>query len=207
MATKGSDRDLQHDIIKAALACAADKGWMNCSLADIAGRADIKESELRIIFPEKADILRAFGRMVDKQIAENLDGSFDDDLSPRDKLFDIMMERFDILNDDRDGLCAILDSVKCDPKQAIIGLPHLGTSMSNMLDIANIDSSGFFGAAKVFGLVVVYLDTLRTWKTDDSPDMGKTMVVLDKGLERAEALVSAFENKQMPQFDFIKRNN
>jgi ubiquinone biosynthesis protein COQ9 len=205
MNAKNASKDLTPDIIQAALDLAAEKGWTHCSLADIAGRVDIKESELRLIFPDKSDILCAFNRQTDEAVQESMNGALDENMSARDRLFDVMMERFDVLNDHRDGLCAILNAVKCDPKQAINGLPHFGRSMQSMLQTANIDADGFMGAAKTFGLLAIYLDTLRTWKQDDSPDMGKTMAALDKNLERAESFIGMCESREMPKPDFMKR--
>lgn len=202
------ETDLNKNIISAALECAAISGWNKCSMADIAEHAGISEDELRIIFPEKADILSAFGNMVDEQVRENMSGGVDADLTPRDVLFDVMMERFDILNDYRDGLIAVLESVKCDPKTAAGGIPQIGRSMADMLDIAEIDAGGLFGAIKATGLMAVYFDTLRTWKTDNSPDMGKTMAALDQNLERAERFAGIFNGDRIPSpCSLVKRDD
>jgi hypothetical protein len=102
------------------------------------------------------------------------------------------MERFDALNEQRAGIVAILDSFRHDPKQAVITLPHLGRSMSWMLDAAGIDTGGVKGLMKIAGLTAVYLDTLRAWKDDDSEDMAKTMAALDRNLARAETWATRF---------------
>lgn len=190
-------------IIQAALDCAATKGWAATSLNDIADAADIELHELCAEFADKSDILSELGRMIDRQVLENI-GKAETDMPPRDRLFDIMMERFDVLNDYRDGLCAVLDSFRLDPKQAVIGLPHLGRSMNWMLEAAQIDTSGIKGAARVFGLTAIYLDTLRTWKKDDSPDMGKTMAALDKNMERAEGFANMCRDRKLPDMDIVK---
>ncbi len=178
-------------IVGIALTLAAKNGWTQTSLADIAKAAKISLAALHEMFEDKADILGALGRIIDARTLENVDQS-SPDLSPRDRLFDIMMERFDVLNDYRAGVTAILDSFLLDPKQAVIGLPHLCRSMTWMLEAAGIATSGIPGAFRVMGLTVVYLDVLRVWKEDISPDMGKTMAALDKDLGRAEKLASFF---------------
>ena len=206
--TDTQETDLNKNIISAALECAATDGWGKCSMADIADHAGISEDELRIIFPEKQDILAAFSRMVDEQVRENMSGGVDAELTHRDILFDVMMERFDILNDYRDGLIAVLEAVKCDPKMAVGGIPQIGRSMADMLSVAEIDASGLFGAMKATGLMAVYFDTLRTWKNDDSPDMGKTMAALDKNLERAESVAGIFDGGRIPSpCSLVKRND
>ena len=110
----------------------------------------------------------------------------DETSDPRDRLFDLLMERIDILNEDRAGIRAILDTCRFDPKQAVIGLPHLGRSMSWMLEAAGIGTGGIKGAVKVAALSGLYLRILWVWQSDDSPDMGKTMAALDQNLDRAE---------------------
>lgn len=173
-------------LIKAALHCAAEKGWARTTLRDIAAAADVKLHVLCAHFDDKNDILAAYSRMIDARLLEELGDIVDNSLPPRDRLFDIMMERYDLLNEQREGLIAVLRSYKCDPKQALFGLPAVGKSMCWMLEAAGLDTSGLGGAAKIIGLGAVHADTLRTWMKDDSPDMAKTMAALDKNLERAE---------------------
>lgn len=177
--------------VQAALALAAEKGWAQTGLKDIAVKAKVPLRELHEHFEDRADILAAYGRMIDRRVLEN-SGENDGDLSPRDRLFDILMERLDVLNDDRAGVCAILKSFCFDPKQAVIGLPHLGRSMSWMLEAAGIDTTGIRGAVRVAGLTGLYLKTLKVWMSDEDADMGKTMAALDKNLGRAERWAESF---------------
>ena len=177
--------DIREKAVKAALTLAARDGWDHVSLKDIARHAKISLSDLHEIFEDRHDILAAYGRMVDRKVLENV-GEISADANHRESLFDILMERFDVLNEDRDALISILESFKFDPKQAIISLPYLGRSMSWMLEAANIDTSGIRGAAHVLALTTVYLATLKVWAEDDSADMSKTMAALDRNLGRAE---------------------
>lgn len=179
---------LKERAVLAAFDLSARMGWEMVTLADIADKAHCTLAELSDVFDDKADILAAYGRMVDKKM---LEACAEPDLaSPeRDRLFDIMMERFDILNDHRAALHSILKTMMLDPKQAVIGLPHLGRSMAWVLEAAGIDSSGLKGALRVAGLMAVYLYALRAWMNDDSADLSKTMAALDRGLNRAEQCV------------------
>ena len=142
-------------------------------------------------FDDRNDILSAYGRILDKQVLENI-GAPDQDLSPRDRLFDLMMERFDVLNENRAAIVSILNAFRFDPKQAVISLPHLGRSMSWMLEAAGLETGGIKGAAKVLGLTALYLKVLRTWKDDDTEDMSATMAALDKSLSHAEEWAGRF---------------
>lgn len=175
--------------VAAALDLAARMGWDMITLADIADKAHCTLAELSEVFDDKSDILVAYERMIDKKLLEAF--AEPDMSSPeRDRLFDILMERFDILNDHRAALQSILKTIMLDPKQAVIGLPHLGRSMAWILEAAGIDSSGVRGALRVAGLTAVYLYALRAWSNDDSADLSKTMAALDRGLNRAEQCVN-----------------
>lgn len=186
--------NIKEKAVKAALALAAEKGWEHTTLHDIAGRADIPLHQLHDHFEDRFDILTALGRMIDRKMLENTqtDDSGDHDISRRDRLFDLLMERFDVLNDHREGITAILKTFKCDPKQALISLPHLCRSMGWVLDAAGIETSGIKGAVRVTGLTGLYLKTLWVWMDDDTEDMAATMAALDKNLERSEKLAHSF---------------
>lgn len=186
--TKSPDKQ---KIVEIALDLAVQMGWENIGLRDIAEAAEMSLAELHEQFEDKGDILTTLGRVIDRRVLENV-AEPDPSISTRDMLFDIMMERFDVLNDYRAGLVAILSSFKLDPKQAIISMPHLCRSMTWMLEAAGIETTGIRGAIKVTGITGVYINVLRTWKEDESPDMAKTMAALDKNLERAEQVVNMF---------------
>lgn len=177
--------EMKDRIIDAALKLSLEIGWGYASLRDIASEADISLSGLRSYFDDKHDILVALGRRIDQKTLENV-GAPDPESSAKDRLFDVLMERFDVLNDDREAIIAILDSMKGEPKQALINLPHLCQSMNWMLEAAGIDVQGYKGLAQIAGLNVLYLKAVKTWMEDDAPDMPKTMAMLDKDLSRAE---------------------
>ncbi len=179
------------DIVTQTLDLASELGWENLTLSDVADKTGLSLAELHDHFACKSDILFAFGRMIDRRVLEAFTKP-DTGESCRDRLFDVMMERFEILNDYRDGLLSILHAFKSDPKEAVISSPHLCCSMSWMLEVSGIETNGLRGAAKVIGLTGIYLKTLKTWKEDDSPDLGKTMAALDKHLGQAENLANRF---------------
>lgn len=189
---KASPTNLKETIINSALELASTKGWANTSLYDIASHANISLTDLFDHFGCRSDILGGYGRMLDRIVLDRLSDETDPALSPRDRLFDILMERFDALNDQRDAVISILDSFKGDPKQALFSFPHLGQSMSWMLEAAAIQTNRIGGCIKVIGLCAIYLATLRVWANDDSTDMSKTMAALDKNLGRAEKWADRF---------------
>ncbi len=184
-AKKSDNTEIQKKIVTTALDLAVEQGWEYTTLRDIAERSELKPSDLYDVIDDKSDVLVLLGRLIDRQVLAELD--IDETSSPRERLFDIMMDRYEVLNDYREGLIAILESLKYDPKQLVISMPHLCRSMSWMLECAGVETSGVKGALKVAGLSGLYLKVLRTWIEDDSDDLAKVMAALDKALERAES--------------------
>ena len=182
---------LKERAVAGALDLASRMGWDMITMADIADKAHASLAELAEVFDDKTDVLVAYGRQIDKKVLESY-ASPDLSASERDRLFDILMERFDILNANRAAVVSILKSFTLDPKQAVISLPHLGRSMAWMLEAAGIDTSGIKGAIRVAGLTVVYLNATRHWMQDDSADLSKTMAALDRTLNRAEQCANTF---------------
>lgn len=183
--TKNDTLPLKARAVRAALDLAAKSGWGGVGMQDIAAQCKCTLAELHDVFEDRGDILTAYGRSVDRRVLDSV-GKPDMTQSDRDRLFDVMMERFDVLGADRAALQSILKSFCTDPKQAVIGLPHLGKSMVWMLEGAGIDANGAKGAVKALGLLGVYLYTLKAWMDDDSEDLSKTMAALDRALGRAE---------------------
>jgi ubiquinone biosynthesis protein COQ9 len=184
---KGADKNVppRQRMIDAALSLAVSRGWDQISLADIAVDAGLSMADIFDDFQDKSDVLVALGRMIDKKVLNHVSKA-ETSMTVRDRLFDVLMERFDVLNENRDGIIAILNSFGADPKQAVISLPHLCRSMSLTLEVAGVENDGLRGAVKVLGLTGVYLHALKIWMTDDTADMGRTMAALDKALGRIE---------------------
>ncbi len=168
-------------IIRAALILIEDKGWNGFTLMDVARGCDIGLAALLEWFADKTDILVAYGRQLDLRTLSEADKP-DMDLPAKDRLFDLLMGRFDVLNDDRGAVLNILKDIKCDPVSALVMFPHLPGSMKNMLEGAGINSSGLKGTLSVYALAFCYLNTVRIWVNDDSVDLSKTMAALDKNL-------------------------
>ena len=185
-------QDIMHvknKVIQASLELASTKFWGDISLNQIIKKADVNEGDFHALFDDKDAILAAYDAQIDRQLADNLEGQFSDSETERDQLFDVLMERFDILNENRAAVISILNSVTLDPKQAVLSLPHLCKSMNRTLLVADIDLKGLKGALKVTALTGLYLKVLRDWVKDDSPDMAATMAALDKSLKTADEWV------------------
>ncbi|MCB2101381.1 MAG: TetR family transcriptional regulator [Rhodobacterales bacterium] len=187
-AREGTTADSLRDrILDAALACAARDGWAGTSLAAVAREADVSLLDLYGRFRSRPAIVAGLIDRVDRQVLA--EGPADtDDTSPRDRLFEVMMRRFDALQPQRDGVTALAWDLLRDPLSLACTAPRLMRSMTWMLEAAGIPATGPCGHLRAKGLALVHAQTFRAWARDDSPDMAGTMAALDKALMRAEGL-------------------
>jgi AcrR family transcriptional regulator len=182
---KAAGGDPRRHAIETALSLAAEKGWRQLALADIAAGAGLSLAELYALFPSKGAILEAFTRDVDMAVlaeAEKPEGP------AKDRVFDVLMRRLDKLDPYKPGLSRIAEDGARDPLAVACGLGRLGRSMAAMLEAAGISAGGLSGLVRVKGLSAIYLGTLRAWLRDDSPDKAKTMAALDRALSRADRM-------------------
>ena len=179
--------DIPQRIIDAAMTLAAERGWRDLSLAEIAEAAKLPLSKVYPVFPSKHAILRDLSRRVDAEVLAGEDAEAREG-SARDRLFDVLMRRFDAPAPHKAALGHILYDVGRDPVAACGALTQLRKSMACMLEAADLSAGGLRGALRVKAVGLVYLDTLRVWLRDDSPDLAKTMAALDRDLRRLEVL-------------------
>jgi len=176
-------------ILAAALGCAAKQSWADVTLLDIAESANLAISELRDEFTTKtqliAGLLRAIDDEVLKRAAKRTEGQ-----ASRDRLFDIVMTRFDVLGPHKAALKSIYASGAADVSLAV---PYL-SSQHWMLEAAGISTDGPTGAIRVAGLGMAYALVFRTWLEDDDPGLAKTMAALDRRLRRGERALGSIEH-------------
>jgi hypothetical protein len=97
----------------------------------------------------------------------------------------MVMRRFDVLQQHRAGVLALLKALPAYPGEALLLSSATAASMAWMLEAAGASARGLAGSLRVQGLVAVWLYTLRAWQKDDSADLSGTMAALDRGLQRA----------------------
>lgn len=169
-------------LIAAFFQLVAQRGWAHASVAAAARQASLPLDRARMRFPARAVVLIRFGRMADQAALAELpaDGSI------RDKLFDLLMRRFDALQTHRAGVLALLHALPAEPPAALLLASATRRSMRWMLEAAGCSARGLRGRLRVHGLVAVWLWTLRAWERDESADLSATMAALDVALRRAE---------------------
>jgi len=182
-----SEADHALRILDAAMALAAEEGWRAVSAAAIAERTGLDADKVAKLCPDRAGVLKLLAQHADAALAS---GTSERD-EPRDRIFDAVMKRFDALQPYRQGIGAALRGQIADPRAALIGACGLRASMVKTLEAAGVETARLFGALRVKGLGLVYLDAMRVFIDDDSADLGKTMAALDKRLKLVDRIVGA----------------
>jgi AcrR family transcriptional regulator len=193
---RNNGKSARERVIEAFMAALADKPFEEIGFADLAGRADVPLAELRDLFGSTLEILAAQMKEFDRQVlaGHNGDGPADmADEPPRERLFDVLMRRLDVLAPHKPALRSLMRSARRNPGLAL-ALNRLGMrSQRWMLTAADISATGPKGALRAQGLALLFATVLRTWLDDDDPGLARTMSALDRALARGQRLVGLME--------------
>ena len=176
-------------IVEATMALAQEMRWQDITLAAIAERAKIDLAALRDAYDSKLAILEDFARRIDLAVLKTGDDDMADEIA-RERLFDVIMRRFDALAPYKPALRSLDTCARRDPVLALSLGRIASISQSWMLTAAGIDTAGLLGQVKSKGLVLTYTRVFRIWLGDDDPGLARTMSALDRELRRGETIVS-----------------
>ena len=185
-----SDRD---KIIAAFLGLLAEKRFEQIGLAEIADAAGISLAQFRGEFASPLAILSAHIKDVDRTV---LASDFSDmaDEPPRERLFDVLMRRLEILGPHREAIRSLLRSATRNPPLAMALNGQAVRSQQWMLTAAGIGAAGPRGMLRAQGLSLLFGSVLQTWVNDDDPGLARTMAALDRALSRGQRFAGLFED-------------
>jgi AcrR family transcriptional regulator len=177
--------DIRKKLVTAALGLAASHAWERLTLEQIAKAAKVSATETKKLFPNVNDVLVALVARVDDEVATAIRRPLSKGTA-RDRLFEVMMARFDILQKHRSAFLKIIAAIKRDPSLARILLPAQTQAMQKMLTLAGLKQDGVKQLMATTGLMVIYGASLHGWERDESKDMARTMAALDRYLRYAD---------------------
>ncbi len=171
-------------IAEAALLLAAARPWRDVTLADIAAAADVPLAKF-YGSGGKLTVLTEIEALLDRAAAEDSKAT-ERDLSPRDRLFEAAMRRFDAMETHRAGLLSIdADTAKSPAAMAFAGALRLRTARW-LMTVAGVEPRGAMAALEI-GALLRALHTARSaWREDVHGDLSRTMSALDRGLRDLE---------------------
>lgn len=192
------DSSIRRDLARAALSLAGSGPWREVTLirlADAAARpvADFYGASLW----EAVDCVE---EAFDRAIADNLD-QLDPKQSVRDRLFELIMRRFEAMEPHRDAVLGMEQGLDRDPTLMASAHQRHVRCARWVLAIAGLEADGMTGQARAQGLGVIIGQARAAWRGDSAGDFAKTMASLDKNLRRAEEMFgrwAGFEAKPKP---------
>jgi AcrR family transcriptional regulator len=170
--------------IDALMALLAEHSFEQIGLAEVAGRADIKLSQLRAEFGSTLAILAAHIKDIDRTVLDGGDADMAEE-SVRERLFDVLMRRLEALAPYKDAVRSILRSARRNPGLALALNAMAVRSHTWMLEAAGIGASGPRGALRTQGAALMFARVLSVWIDDDEEGLDRTMAALDRGLASA----------------------
>ncbi|HZO47784.1 MAG TPA: TetR/AcrR family transcriptional regulator [Xanthobacteraceae bacterium] len=172
-------------IVSAFMALLAEKRIEDIGFAEIARRAGVSLSALRVKYSSKIEILTAHMREVDRAVLDGIDPGMADE-PPRERLFDVLMRRLDLLAQDKAAVESLQRSVMLNPGLALALNGLTVRSMQWMLTAADISASGPKGMVRAQGLALLFASMLRTWVHDHDPGQARTLAALDRALSSGQ---------------------
>ncbi len=180
-------------LVTAALTLAERHGWNGVTPARLARATRLPPSIAAAFLADPTQTMRA---IADAMTAAAI-GEYRHDAgnSPRERLFELMMGRFDRLQRHRGGILALQRTARNDPRLLAAIVQAIYPQFTTLLQTARIKSEPPRRQLIAAALVAMHGVTFCVWQQDDSADMARTMAALDRQLKRAEALMNLLDRQ------------
>jgi AcrR family transcriptional regulator len=175
-------------IVAAFLVLLEDKPFAAIGFDEVAKRSSLSLAQVRGEFASTLAIVAAYVKATDGAVlAQDMDDMAEE--PARERLFDVLMRRLEVLAEQRDAVRSLLRSARSNPPLAL-ALNRLAVrSQQWMLTAAGINASGPQGMIRAQGLALLFASVLRTRVDDDDPGQARTMAALDRALARGQRAV------------------
>jgi hypothetical protein len=169
------------DLLEAALGLIEREGWQAYGPLRLARETGAGLAEIVTQLGDRAEIFAAMGRRADMAM---IDVAVEDlaDMSPKERVFELMMRRFESLRPARPALRRLKREAA--PEVWLEGLGNLRRAVKLIIEAADLAGRGPRRAAVGAALASAYLRTGRVWLDDDSEDLAATLAELDRQLDR-----------------------
>ncbi|MEO1552604.1 MAG: hypothetical protein AAFR82_01625 [Pseudomonadota bacterium] len=178
--------------VQAALTLAETEKWSAITLAAIAEKAEMSLRDFHM-HADKDTLSAAVEKSFDAAMSE---GSFDADETARTRLFDVIMMRFEAMEQARDGAMSFL-------RWRDRSFDGLGLRLKNRAATAKwaLTCAGLDGAnslprgVQVTALAWAIAQAERAWRQEMSADLSRTMAALDAELIKLEERVEWLQTR------------
>ena len=178
--------------VSAALKLAETEKWGSLSLAAIAEEAGLSLKDFHGV-ADKDDLTAAVERRFDAGMSE---GSIDPEESARTRLFDVIMMRFEAMEEVRDGALSYLRWRDRAFDGLALRLKARAASAKWALACAGLDgSSKIPRRVQIASIGWVIAQAERAWREELSEDLSQTMAALDAELIKLEERIEWLQRR------------
>jgi AcrR family transcriptional regulator len=178
-------RSHRERIVETFIALLAERPFEEVGFGDIAARSGVPLTQCRAEFSATIWVLAAHFQDMDQKVLEGIDTDMAEE-PRRERLFDLLMRRLELLAPHRAAVRSLLRSAQFDPALACALNTFAVRSLQWMLTAADIASAGPRGLIRAQGLAMLYARVLRVWLNDQDPGLARTLAALDRELARGQ---------------------
>lgn len=155
------------------------------TMRDVAREAKVPLAGLLMSFSGKDDLIAGYAAGIDAAVLEGDDPDMSEEPA-RERLFDVLMRRYDTLLPDKLALIQLERDARGDPALSLFLAQTASRSMRRMAASADVDLDGPRGALVLAGLLALHRRVLQVWLSEEDAGQARTMAELDKALRQAE---------------------
>lgn len=156
----------------------ANEGWAALTAEAIGDRLGVKADLVRGFVANQVELLALLGEQVNA--AMHAGGPVEG--SGRDKLFELLMRRYEALQPYRKAVANVVAAVPEEPFLPLLMTPVFNIALEQILERADLPS----GPLHRLGLGMAAALAFRVWLEDEGADLAKTMAELDRRLSQLE---------------------
>lgn len=161
------------------------KSWTILSLREVKQKSKVKSFDQLI--KNKQELLNNINFYFDYCLSMQIKNL--EDSSRKDMIFEILMMRFDILQNNRKAILSIFKSFKNKPQELIFLLPEILDSIVSITSYVKISNKGIVGQIRIKVILIIYISTFLVWIKDENSSLEKTMKSLDAYLDHADQIL------------------
>lgn len=161
------------------------ESFSSVTLRGVADEANVPLAKLVMTFSQKTELLDAFASRIDEIVLADDDPDMGDEPA-RERLFDVLMRRYDALLPYKLALIQLEKDARRDPALMLELARIASRSMRRMAVSADLDVEGARGGLVLTGLLRLHERTMRVFLAEEEGGQAKTMASLDTALRQAE---------------------
>lgn len=169
---------------EAALALCAEKSWVDVGLLSLCQEAGQSLSACAEAGITRLSVAEYLDQKLDRAMLEAV-ADIDAEAPSRDRLFDVIMARFDAMQDQRAAWVSILEADAQEPAASFARAARRLRTAAWALEAIGISTDSLKATARVMGLARRLRKIEALWLKDDA-DLSKTMAGLDQTLRESE---------------------